>query len=114
MNWFKICLTKAFPECTVLQGSPLTDRDTLALGIAKTVLYYHVSRAVTVVVALASEVVEADAHAAELLVLGAVVPVHFALLALDAPPEGDLHAPGWWIFSRIVRFRGRNCNFVLK
>ena len=47
-----------------------------------------------VVVALAPEVVEADADAAELLVLGAVVPVHLALLPLDAPPEGDLHAPG--------------------
>ena len=60
---------------------------------------YHVSRAVPVVVALAPEVVEADANAAELLVVDAVVPVHLALLPFDATPEGDLHAPDGARFS---------------
>ena len=47
-----------------------------------------------VVVALPSEVVEADADSAELLVADAVVPVHLALPPPHAPPEGDPRAPG--------------------
>ena len=53
---------------------------------------YHVSGTVAVVLALASEVVEADADAAELLVLGAVVSVHLALLPLQ---DSDKLYSGW-------------------
>ena len=65
---------------------------------------YHVIWAVSVVVALSAEVVEADADAAELLVADAVVPVHLAPPPLHAPPEGNPHAPGRRFSKRTFKW----------